>query len=315
MRVLVLGGTSFVGRTIVEDLLAHGHIPTLFNRGRTAPDLFAGVERVAGDRDSGDYDALRGLAWDAVIDVSGYVPRHVEQALEALGERFARYVFISTGMVYDHVDAEGQITESSRRLPAHQGPEHLDDDTYGPMKVACEDLLLARLGDKLSVVRPGWVVGPHEKAELLTYWVRRAADIGPVAVPERVDRPVQVIDVRDLARLVVLLIERDLPGAFNAVGPSPSVSFLELVKVCGDAELVPVPHGELDFPLLFPDPAWDTMLQISSAAALAVGMPRTPLTQTVADVRAWDRGRGEPPLTSGLSQDEERAALTRARRD
>ena len=117
-----------------------------------------------------------------------------------------------------------------------------------------------------------------------------------MAVPERMDRPVQVMDVRDLARLVVLLVERDLPGAFNAVGPSPSVSFLELVKTCGDAELVPVPHGELDFPLLFPDPAWDAMLQISPAAALAAGMPRTPLAQTVADVRAWDRDRGEPPL-------------------
>ncbi len=314
MRVLVLGGTSFVGRTIVEDLLAHGHTPTLFNRGRTSPDLFPGVERLAGDRDSGDYDALHGLAWDAVIDVSGYVPRHVEQALEALGERFGRYVFISTGMVYDLVEVGGQITESSRRLPAHQGSEQLDDDTYGPMKVACEDLLLARLGDRLSVVRPGWVVGPHEKAELLTYWVRRAAGTSRVAIPDRVDRPVQVLDVRDLARLVVLLVERDLPGAFNAVGPSPSVSFLELVKICGGAELVPVPHGELDFPLLFSDPAWDVMLQISSAAALAAGMPRTPLVQTVADVRAWDRDRGEPPLTCGLSEEEEHDALTRAGR-
>ena len=97
-----------------------------------------------------------------------------------------------------------------------------------------------------------------------------------MAIPDRVDRPVQVLDVRDLARLVVLLVERDLPGAFNAVGPSPSVSFLELVKICGGAELVPVPHGELDFPLLFPDPAWDVMLQISSAAALAAGMPQDP---------------------------------------
>jgi 2'-hydroxyisoflavone reductase len=312
MRVLILGGTSFVGRAIVEDFLARGHTPTLFNRGRTGAELFPGVERLVGDRESGAYEALDRRSWDAVVDVCGYVPRHVEQALAALEDRFGRYVFISTGMVYDHQIVQGEITESSPRLSPHHGPEHLDDDTYGPMKVACEDFLLAHLGDRLSVVRPGWVVGPHERSELLTYWVRRAAGTSPVAVPERFDRPVQVMDVRDLARLVVLLIEQDIPGAFNAVGPSPGVSFLELVRACGDAELVPVSEGKLDFPLLFPDPAWDVMLRISPAAALAVGMPRTALIQTISDTRAWDRDRGEPPLTNGLSEEEEGEALARA---
>lgn len=312
MRVLILGGTSFVGRTIVEDLLTRGHTPTLFNRGRTGAELFPGVERLLGDRESGDYAALTGGRWDAVVDVCGYVPRQVEQALAALEDRFGRYVFISTGMVYDHLAVQGEITESSPRLAPHRGSELVDDDTYGPQKVACEDALLAQLADRLSVVRPGWVVGPHEKSELLTYWVRRAAGTHPVAVPDRLDRPVQVMDVRDLARLVVLLLEQDLPGAFNAVGPSPSVSFVELVKTCGNADLVPVPQGDLDFPLLFADPAWDVMLRISPAAALAAGMPRTPLSQTVADIRAWDRDRGEPPLTTGMSEDEERAALAQS---
>ncbi len=307
MRVLVLGGTSFVGRTIVEDLLARGHTPTLFNRGRTGPGLFPDVDRLVGDRECGDYHALRGLAWDAVVDVCGFVPRHVEQALAALEDRFARYVFISTGMVYDHRGVQGEITESSARLPAHEGPEILDEDSYGPLKVGCEDLLLDRLGDRLSIVRPGWVVGPHEQAELLTYWVRRVARPGPVAIPEPLDRPVQVTDVRDLARLVVVLVEQDRPGAFNAVGEV--MAFPELVGTCGDAELVAVPHGELDFPLLFEDPAWDVMLRISSAAALAAGMPRTPLAQTVADTRAWDRARGETPLPNGLTPEEERSAL------
>jgi 2'-hydroxyisoflavone reductase len=152
-------------------------------------------------------------------------------------------------------------------------------------------------------------VGPHERAGLLTYWVRRAAGTRPVAVPERLDRPVQVIDSRDLARLVVLLLELDQPGAFNAVGPTPALSFLDLVHACGGAELVPVPEGELDFPLLFPDPAWDVMLRISPAAALAAGMPSTPVDRTIADTRAWDRDRGEPPLSCGLSAEEERAAV------
>lgn len=312
MKILVLGGTSFVGRTIVEDLLAHGHEPTVFNRGRTGTDLFPGLERLLGDRDVDHYEALTGRSWDAVIDVCGYIPRHVEQALGALEDRFGRYVFISSGMVYDHMALTGAITESSPRLPPRQGPGGLDDDSYGPLKVACEDALSAQLGERLSIVRPGWVVGPHEKAGLLTYWVRRAAGTHPIAVPDRLDRPVQVIDVRDLARLVVLLVEHDQPGPFNAVGPTPGVSFVELVKTCGDAELVPVPQGELDFPLLFPDPAWDVMLRISPAAALAAGMPRTPLAQTVADIRAWDRDRGEPLLPIGLSEEEERTALAQA---
>ena len=123
MRVLVLGGTSFVGRTIVEDLLARGHTPTLFNRGRTGTGLFPDTERLVGDRDSDEYTTLTGRSWNAVVDVNAYVPRHVERALAALGDRFGRYVLISSGMVYDLPTIPGEITESSPRLPAHQGPE------------------------------------------------------------------------------------------------------------------------------------------------------------------------------------------------
>lgn len=216
MQVLVLGGTSFVGRAIVEDLLARGHTPTLFNRGLTGADLFPGVARLVGDRDSEDYAALAGHRWEAVVDVTAYQPRHVEQAVAALGSH-GRYVFISTGMVYDHDAADGAITEASPRLAPHVDDEVLDDEAYGPLKVACEDALLAHFGDRLSVVRPGWVVGPHEPTDRLTYWVRNAARGHAIAVPERLDRPVQLIDVRDVARLVTILLERDLPGAFNAV--------------------------------------------------------------------------------------------------
>ncbi len=312
MQVLVLGGTSFVGRTIVEDLLARGHTPTLFNRGRTGADLFPGVARLVGDRSSGDYAALAGHRWDAVVDATGYLPRHVEQAVAALDGHAGRYVFISTGMVYDHLAADGQITETSTRLAPYLGDETLDDATYGPLKVACEDALLAHFGDRLSVVRPGYIVGPHDPHDRLTYWVRKAASGRPIAVPERLDRPTQLMDVRDLARLVTILLEEDVPGAFNAVGPQPAVTFLDVVRACGDAELVPVAEGDLDWPLLFADPAWDVMLRISSAAALDAGMPATPLAQTIADTRSWDVARGAPPLVGGLSEQEEAEALVAA---
>lgn len=309
MDVLVLGGTSFVGRWIVEDLLGGGHSPTLFTRGRTGPDLFPGVRRLVGDRSTGDYAALAGGRWDAVVDVSGYVPRHVTQAADALAGHRGRYLFISTGMVYDHVATRTPITEDEPRLPAHRVSETIDDDTYGPLKVACEDDLLDRFGDRLTRVRPGWVVGPHDRNDGLTYWVRRGARGGPVAVPDRLDRPVQVVDVRDLARLVVLLLEQDLPGAFNAVGPSSAVTLGDLLLTCGVADRVEVPYDEDAFPLLLPDESWDDLLRISPAAAHAVGMPRTPLSVTVADTLAWDRERGLPPLVSGLTDEQERALL------
>ncbi|MCW2763176.1 MAG: NAD-dependent epimerase/dehydratase [Marmoricola sp.] len=313
MQVLVLGGTSFVGRVIVEDLLSRGHTPTLFNRGRTGAHLFPGVARLVGDRESGDYAALAGHRWDAVVDVVAYLPRHVEQAVAALGGHDGRYVFISTGMVYDHVAAAGEITEDSPRLAPHLDDEVLADETYGPLKVACEDSLLAHFGECLSVVRPGFVVGPHDRFDRLTYWVRKAVRQRAIAVPERLDRPVQLIDVRDLARLVTVLLERDLPGAFNAVGPSPAVTFFELVRACGDAELVQVAEGDRDFPLLFPDPAWDAMLRISNTAALTAGMPATPLEQTITDTRVWDLARGEPALAGGMSEQEESDAIRQAR--
>lgn len=309
----MLGGTSFVGRHIVADLLARGHTPTLFNRGRTGAALFPGVERLVGDRDTGDYATLAGRRWDAVVDVSAYVPRHVEQALAALGDLPRRYLFISTGMVYDDAAASGEITEDTPRLPPHLTSEVVDGDTYGPLKVACEDTLRAALGDRLTMVRPGWVVGPHETTDRLTYWVRRGVRGGPTAVPQRLDRPVQVMDVRDLASLVVLLLEQDRPGVFNAVGPVPAVTFAELLDVCGVTDLVPVPEGEVDFPLLFAEPAHDVMFRISAAAADAVGVPRTPLHRTVADTRAWDDQRGRPPLTAGPTAAEEQALFSGTR--
>jgi 2'-hydroxyisoflavone reductase len=308
MDVLVLGGTSFVGRWIVERLLERGHRPTLFNRGRTGTDLFPGVERLVGDRTTGDYSVLTGRSWDAVVDVTGYIPRHVAELLTALGDHRGRYVFLSTGLVYDRSAATGEITEATPRLPAHRGSEDVDDTTYGPLKVACEDDLLAHFGERLAVVRPGWVAGPHDPSGGFTYWVRRVARGGRVAVPVRLDQPMQVVDVRDLANLVTLLVERDLPGAYNAVGPWPAVTLGDLIRACGDADFVSV-AGEVDWPLLLPDASWDVLFRISAAAAHEVGMSRTPLARTVADTLAWDRERGEPPLAWGITDEEHEELL------
>lgn len=313
LNVLVLGGTSFVGRAIVEDLLERGHAPTLFSRGRTGAELFPGVPRLTGDRDAGDYGALADGTWEAVVDVSGYVPRHVAEAADAVGN-VRRYLFISTGSVYDRTQAGDGMTEDSARLPAYRESEEVTGETYGPLKVACEDDVLERFGTRATVVRPGIVAGPHDPTDRFTYWVRRAARGGRLAVPGRLDQPVQVVDSRDLARLVTLLLEQDVSGTFNAVGPEPALTLGELIGVCaGEAAVEPVtvdPDAvDPGFPLVLPDPTWDVMFRRSAAAAHAAGMPATPLAKTAADVLAWDRDRGEPPLTAGITPEREAELL------
>ena len=316
MRTLVLGGTSFVGRAIVDDLLSRGDDVTLFTRGKTNPELFPDVERLTGDRDTGDYAALVDRTWDAVVDVSAYVPRHVAQATEALGGRGGRYLFISTGSVYDRDAAGDGMTEDSARLAPERDTEEIDGETYGRLKVACEDDVLATFGDRATIVRPGIVAGPHDPTDRFTYWVRRAARGGRVAVPGRLDQPVQVCDARDLGVLVGRLLHADSPGTYNAVGPQPPVTLGELIETCAqaagsDVELVAVDPAAVDpgFPLVLPGPDWDVMFRRSRAAADAAGMPATPLAVTAADTLAWDRSRGEPELSVGMTPEREAELL------
>lgn len=313
MRILVLGGTSFVGRAIVADALRNGADVTLFGRGKTGPELFPDLRRLIGDRDTGDYAALRTGSWDAVVDVSGYVPRHVGQAMDALADRTGRYLFISSHAVYQLDGIGPGSTEDTPRRPPVRDTEELTDATYGPLKVACEDDVVARYGARATIVRPGKVAGPHDPQRGLTYWVRRAAEGGRVALPGDSQQPVQIVDSRDLARLVVQLITDDRPGAFHAVGPAIPVTLGGLIETCAqvagtNVEIVRVPPTTAPafFPLVRTN--WPSQ-QRSPARARAAGMPATPLEVTTADVLAWDRERGEPPLGHGFTAEQERAIL------
>jgi nucleoside-diphosphate-sugar epimerase len=313
VRILVLGGTSFVGRAIVADALRTGAEVTLFGRGKTGPDLFPGVARLIGDRDSGDYAALRADSWDAVVDVSGYVPRHVGQAMDALDHRAGRYLFISSHAVYQLDGIGPDSTEDTARRPPVRDTEELSDATYGPLKVACEDDVQARYGTQATIVRPGKVAGPHDLQPGLTYWVRRAAQGGRVALPGDPQQPVQIVDSRDLARLVVQLITDDRPGTFHAVGPADPVTLGGIIETCArvantEVEIVPVPQTVTPafFPLVRTN--WPAQ-QRSPARARAAGMPATPLHITAADVLAWDRSRGAPPLAHGFTAEQEQAIL------
>ena len=311
MEILVLGGTSFVGRAIVDRALGLGYGVTLFSRGQTGAGLFPAVPRRLGDRSTGDYASLSDGTFDAVVDVSGYVPRHVQQAHAALSGRVGRYLFISTGSVYDRSQAAGDgMTEDTPRLVPERGTEEIDGDTYGPLKVACEDDVTSFWGDAGTIVRPGIVAGPWDPTDRFTWWVRRAARGGRVALPGRPDQPVQVVDSRDLAQLVVQLLEDDRPGSYNAVGPVEPVTLAELVRACAvsagaEVEVVAIDQSLAELPLVLPDPSWDVMFRRSASRALEVGLGRTSLAQTAADVRAWDVERGEPALAQELTPDRE----------
>lgn len=312
MRFLVLGGTSFVGRHAVAALLERGHAVTLFNRGRTAPGLFDDVEQRVGDRDSGDYAALAEGEWDAVVDVSGYIPRHVQQAVDAVDGRVGRYLFISTGSVYDPASLDAGTDEDAPRLPAERSTEEVTAETYGALKVACEDDVLSAFGDRATIVRPGVVAGPHDPTNRFTYWVRRLSRGGPVLVPDRDDQPVQVVDARDLAAFVVTLLEEGTAGTFNAVGPAEPATLADLWAACATAagtapELVPVDDAFLSeqdappFPLVLPaDRDLDGLFRRDAARGRRAGLRQRPLEATARDTLAWDRERGEPPMEGVL---------------
>lgn len=320
MRILVLGGTAFVGRTIVENALVRDWEVTLFGRGRTGAELFPGVERLRGDRSTGDYAALATGSWDAVVDVSGYVPRHVTQATDALGNRIGRYLFLSTGSVYDQAQARPGSDEDSPRLAPIRHTENVTGDTYGPLKVACEDEITGRYGERATLVRPGIVAGPHDPTDRFTWWVRRAARSGRMALPGRPDQPVQVVDSRDLATLVTALLAADRPGVYNAVGPAEPTTLRGLVQAGADAagtsvDVVPMDPAVVEprLPLVLPDAAADPTFQRSAERARTAGLPATPLETTAADVLVWDRDRGEPPLAVGLTPAREAELLATTR--
>ncbi|WP_049576137.1 NAD-dependent epimerase/dehydratase family protein [Nocardiopsis sp. SBT366] len=316
MRILVLGGTSFVGRAIVDDALRLGHEVTLFNRGRTARGLFPQAGLLLGDREEGDHTALAEGSWDTVVDVSGFVPRHVRQCHEALGDRVGRYLFVSSNAVYAPGAGPGADESAPLRAPEWD-TEEIGRDTHGPLKVACEQELTARYGERATMVRPGMLAGPHDNVNQFTYWVRRAARGGKVVLPADPGQPVQLLDVRDLARLVVLLAEDDRGGVFNAMGPAEPLTLMEMLRTCARAAgsevepvLVPPETIKARFPLVRPDPVWEQTFQRDFGRAREAGLPSTPLATTAADVLAWDRQRGEPPLGVGPSEEVERTLLS-----
>ncbi|HVL31953.1 MAG TPA: NAD-dependent epimerase/dehydratase family protein, partial [Actinomycetota bacterium] len=319
MNILVLGGTIFLGRHIVEAARAAGHTVTLFNRGRSNPGLFEDVERLVGDR-AGDLSALEGRTWDAVIDTCGYFPRLVRKTSELLAGSVHHHVFISSISAYEDVSRPGMDETTPVGRLDDPTTEEITGDTYGPLKVLCEEAVEEAAPGRALIVRPGLIVGPHDPTDRFTYWPRRIAKGGRYLAPGSPDRGVQVIDARDLARWIIHCVERRTTGVFNATGPQHPIPIGELFETArresgSDASPVWVVDDFLTacdvvpwmgLPLWLPDePDSAGFMAVSVERAVAAGLTFRPISETIRDTLEWDRERGEPPLRAGISEDEE----------
>ena len=338
MRLLVLGGTVFVGRHVVEAALARGDEVTLFNRGRHGAGLYPEVERLHGDRD-GDLSALAGREWDAVVDTSGYFPRIVRASAEALAGSVGHYTFASSTSVYADHSHVGTTEEAAVNKVPEGAPEELaTPELYGGFKALSEQAAETALPGRVLNVRAGLIVGPYDPTNRFTYWVTRLARGGETLAPEPRSQPVQLVDARDLAAWILRCADEARTGVYNATGPERPLTLGELVErvreaAGGRAELVWADERFLvdagvepftDLPLwLAPndDPDWAGFLGLDVSRALAAGLRFRPLEETVRDTLAWaereaapakDVGAPMPP--AGLSVEREEELLDAWRR-
>lgn len=325
LRILILGGTAFLGPEIVEAARRRGHVLTLFNRGKTNPALFPDVEKLRGDRD-GDLKALEGRRWDSVVDTSGYVPRVVSASAELLAPSVKQYVFISSISVYAEsiqpgTDEAGALAtvenEKTEDIPKH----------YGALKALSEKAAERALPGRVCNIRPGLIVGPRDPTDRFTYWPVRLADGGEVLAPGDGSDPVQFVDVRDLAAWIVSVLERRLTGTFNATGPEKRLTIRKFLEGCrrtvrSRARLVWVPVDFLKKRKVEPWddlPVWEPwrggtygMSSVHCGKAIAAGLRFRPVSQTTEDTLAWFRGLPgdrRAKLRAGLSREREAEVL------
>jgi 2'-hydroxyisoflavone reductase len=324
MRILVIGGTAFVGRHIAQAAVSAGHDLTLFHRGKTGTELFPQATHLSGDRDE-DLSALAGGRFDATIDVCAYFPRQVRSLAAALGTRGGQYVFISSVSAYSPAVPPNYNESAPLAEPDPEATE-VTNENYGGLKVACEQVSTELFGPDTTIIRPTYVIGPYDRSYRFTWWVDRIARGGTVLAPGSPDDPIQLIDARDQAAWIVSLLERSIAGTFHAVSPAPPFGFGQMLDAIA-AEVAP-PGTQLawaDSSFLIEQgadgaalPLWAegesdaaNMSAADPAAAFATGLAPRPLRQTVADIRAEERipGTGRPGV--GIPAEREAELLAR----
>lgn len=334
MKLLILGGTAYLGPEIVEEALGRGHEMTLFNRGQTRPELFPDLEKLRGDRD-GDLEALKGRKWDAVIDTSGYVPRIVRMSAELLKDSVDQYVFISSISAYATWGPPG-MDETAPEAQMEDPTNENVGQYYGALKALCEHAAEDTMPGRVTNIRPGLIVGPGDWTHRFNYWPCRIAEGGEVLAPGKPEWFTQVLDVRDLAAFVVHCIEQKHMGWFNADSQEGGMTMRDMLQGCakgtgGDAEFTWVDAEFLDEQGVsaWQDmPAWIAPMedysgfgQVSTAKARAHGLKNRPIEETARD--AWEWVKALPPeaqpkwgeagargrMTPGLSRAREKEVL------
>lgn len=333
MKLLILGGTQFLGRHLTESALKAGHEVTLFNRGKTNPGLFKNVEYLRGDRDAGDLNALKGRAWDAVVDTCGYVPRVVRQSAQLLADAAPHYTFISTFSVYAdttiyNMDESGPLAtiEDATR-------EDVTGETYGALKVLCEGAAEAAMPGRVLTVRSGLIVGPHDSTDRFTYWPVRVAQGGDILAPGTPEMRVQFIDARDQAEWILALAAGRKAGVYNVTGPAEPLTMGRFLEACqgmtkrnatftwvNDEFLVENEVGPFsELPLWIPE-SYNGLQAMNINRALADGLTFRPLQDTIRDTLKWNAlrtGAGDAiQPRAGMMRDREAELLAkwRARR-
>lgn len=298
LRILILGGTGFIGPHMVREALRRGHDVELFNRGRTDSELFPDLKLLVGDRNDG-LDSLEGGSWDVVVDNSGYVPRHVEDSARLLAPVVSHYLYISTISVYG---------EFSKPIDEDTPVGTLDDETveevtggtYGPLKALCEQRVITEVGaDRTTVLRPTYICGPGDRTDRYSYWPVRTMRGGEMLWPGTPDDDIQIIDVRDLANFTIDCLEQKIMGVYNTVTPKGSFKMGDLLEDClavtaanmsatwvsteflNEQEGVALPIWE------DPDGENSQLLTVDGSRAAAAGLKNRPTRETARDTVAW----------------------------
>jgi 2'-hydroxyisoflavone reductase len=321
MRILVIGGTRFVGRHFVEQAVARGHDVTLFHRGRTGTDLFPDLDHRIGDRDT-DLSTLTEGEWDATVDTCAYLPRHVHTLADLLGDRGGHHLLVSSVSVYAPPGGPG-IDEDAALIELDDPTiEVVTADTYGGLKVHCERAAVERHGPSTLLVRPTYVVGPDDYTWRFPWWVQRIARGGTVVAPGPAGAPAQVIDVRDMAAWMVRLLEDDRSGPFHAASPAPPFTWGEELEAIADAvgpegtrlhwvspaDVAAAGIEEGAFPLWSADGSDVWVMAVDPSRAFDTGLEPRPLADTIRDTLAWTRFSTMPDGT-GVTDEQERRLL------
>jgi 2'-hydroxyisoflavone reductase len=330
LRILFLGGTAFLGPAEVDYALGRGHTVTLFNRGQTNPHLFPGVEKLVGDRAAPDLSALEGREWDAVIDNSANVASWVNDAAEVLRGSVGRYLFVSSISAHSDNSIIGQ-TEDGPVFSREDYDEVIASGAdfgaaFGPNKAEAERITLETFGEGGVVVRPGLIVGPGDRSDRFTYWPVRIDRGGEVLAPGDGSDRAQIVDVRDLGRFIVHLVEQEASGTFLATGPESELTMAGMLHGIRAATSAAVRFTWVDADFLrehevgawmempvwvYPSPEMAGFSAYDCSKAIAAGLTFRPLADTARDTLAWWKARPEDERTlrTGLAPEKEASIL------